>query len=316
MHALADIIITGWPDDIKEVPCPLHPYWQHLETLTIEDGLVLHGEAIIVPPSERKRILHQLHQFHQGITKSQLLMHGCIFWPGINKAIEEVLHQCETCNQFQAQNAATPLTPTPTLSCPWQMCASDIFTLEGADYLTCGDLYSKMILIQYLPSGQNNTAKVVSLLKEMFSEHGIPGTRLVTIKTMTISPHHMAVIPIAPSSQSYCSTNITTELIEVIKNPLLYIEQPCLCILDTLHKLYNEDQNKCIMLAANISVEELRINKGITICFTCVADVTEVDQDPEPIELINEVNDVDIEMKESAISKVVPKEILTPISQN
>ena len=121
MCALADIIITGWPDDIKEVPCPLHPYWQHCETLTIEDGLLLHGEAIIVPPLERERIIHQLHQFYQGITKSHLLMHGCIFWPGINKAIEEVVHQCETCIQFQAQNAATPLIPTPSPSCSWQM---------------------------------------------------------------------------------------------------------------------------------------------------------------------------------------------------
>ena len=76
MHALTDIIITGWPDDIKEVPHPLHLYWQDHETLTIEDGLVLHGEVLIVPPLERERILHQLHQFHQGITKSQLLMHG------------------------------------------------------------------------------------------------------------------------------------------------------------------------------------------------------------------------------------------------
>ena len=58
MHALANIIITGWLDDIMEIPCPLHPYWQHHETLTIEDGLVLHGEALIVPPSERERILH------------------------------------------------------------------------------------------------------------------------------------------------------------------------------------------------------------------------------------------------------------------
>ena len=91
MCALADIIITGWPDDIKEVPCPLHPYWQHHETLTIEDGLVLHGEALTVPPSGRERVLHQLHQFHKGITKSQLLVHGCIFWPGVNKAIEEVV---------------------------------------------------------------------------------------------------------------------------------------------------------------------------------------------------------------------------------
>ena len=174
MHALADLIINGWPDDVKEVPCPLHPYWQHHETLTIKDGLVLHGKALIVPPSEREKILHQLHQFHQGITKSQLLTHGCIFWPGINKTIEEVVHQCETCIWFQAQNAAAPLPSAPTPSCPWQMCASDIFTLEGANHLICGDFYSKMILIQCLPSGQSNATKVVLLLKEMFSEHGIP----------------------------------------------------------------------------------------------------------------------------------------------
>ena len=41
MQALTDLIITGWPEDIKEVPHPLHPYWQHREMLTIKDGLVL-----------------------------------------------------------------------------------------------------------------------------------------------------------------------------------------------------------------------------------------------------------------------------------
>ena len=32
MRALANLIITGWPEDIKEVPNPLHPYWQQRET--------------------------------------------------------------------------------------------------------------------------------------------------------------------------------------------------------------------------------------------------------------------------------------------
>ena len=50
----------------------------------------------------------------------------------------------------------------------------DIFTLEGADYLVCGDFYLKMIFVQHLPSGQSNTVKVILLLKEMFSEHEIP----------------------------------------------------------------------------------------------------------------------------------------------
>ena len=69
MWALANLIITGWPEDIKEVPHPLCPYWQHRETLTIEDSLVLWGEALIIPPTKRERVPHQLHQFHQGITK-------------------------------------------------------------------------------------------------------------------------------------------------------------------------------------------------------------------------------------------------------
>ena len=147
MQALANLIITGWPKDIKEVPHSLCPYWQHRETLTIKDDLVLQGEALIIPPDERERVLHQLHQFHQGITKSQLLACGSFFWPDINKAIEEVVHQCETCTWFQSQHSTVPLTCTPTPSCPWQMGTIDIFMLEGVDYLVVGDFYLKMIFI-------------------------------------------------------------------------------------------------------------------------------------------------------------------------
>ena len=117
------------------------------------------GEALVVPPSERERILHQLHQFHQGITKAQLLTCGCIFWPGINKTNEEVVCQCEDLHLVASPKCYSPLTPMPTPSCPWQMCTLDIFTLEGTDCLICGDFYSKMILIQHLSSGQSNTAK-------------------------------------------------------------------------------------------------------------------------------------------------------------
>ena len=155
MQALANLIITGWPKDIKEVPHPLCPYWQHRETLTIEDSLVLWGEALVIPPAKKERTLHQLHQFHQGITKSQLLAHGSFFWPGIYKAIKEVVCQCEACTQFQNQNAAAPLIPTPTPLHPWQMCATDIFILEGIDHLVGGDFYSKMILVWCLPPGQS-----------------------------------------------------------------------------------------------------------------------------------------------------------------
>ena len=113
--------------------------------------------------------------------KSQLLTCGSFFWPSISKAIKEGVCQCETCTQFQSQNAAVPLTPTPTPSCPWQMCATDIFTLEGVDHLVVGDFYSKMIFIRHIPPGQSNTNKVVLLLKAMFSEHGILKSFALTV---------------------------------------------------------------------------------------------------------------------------------------
>ena len=53
------------------------------------------------------------------------------------------------------------------------MCATDIFMLEGVDHLVVGDFYLKMIFVQCIPPGQSNANKV-SLLKEMFVEHGIP----------------------------------------------------------------------------------------------------------------------------------------------
>ena len=78
------------------------------------------------------------------------------------------------CTQFQSQNAVVPLTPTPMPSHPWQMCTTDIFILEGVDHQVVGNFYLKMIFIQHIAPGQSNANKVVSLLKEMFAEYGIP----------------------------------------------------------------------------------------------------------------------------------------------
>ena len=55
LSTLADTTIAGWPDDIKDVPKVLQPYRGQHDSLTVEDGLILYGEAIIVPPGERTK---------------------------------------------------------------------------------------------------------------------------------------------------------------------------------------------------------------------------------------------------------------------
>ena len=53
-------------------------------------------------------------------------------------------------------------------------CASDIFMLNGVDYLILTDFYSKVTLVHNLPAGQGNSAKVINILEEQFCDHGVP----------------------------------------------------------------------------------------------------------------------------------------------
>ena len=71
------MIIAGWPDNINDVPHALCPYHGHRNILTVEDGLILQGEALIIHPSEREKILQAIHEGHmenwQVLKQSQTL---------------------------------------------------------------------------------------------------------------------------------------------------------------------------------------------------------------------------------------------------
>ena len=84
LHALVEMILSGWPKDIHDVPVNLCPYHHTHNILTVEDGIILCGEALVIPPSERDKVLWSIHKGHQGISKGQYHAHHCVYWPGIN----------------------------------------------------------------------------------------------------------------------------------------------------------------------------------------------------------------------------------------
>ena len=160
-------------EDPKDIPEALRPYWNHRDTMTVKDGIILHGEAILVPSVERGEILQQIHEGHQGITKSQLRARNCVYWPGINKDIQCMVEACETCQRFRPQQSHAPLKATSPPTRPWQRLGTDLFEFDGNDFLVIADYYSNMSFKRKIPRGQCNAAKVISILKEVFSEHGV-----------------------------------------------------------------------------------------------------------------------------------------------
>ena len=69
LSLLKYVVTTGWPEQIREVPKEIQPYWTFREELTVENGLLLKSTRIIIPKVMRDRFLNELHTGHLGITK-------------------------------------------------------------------------------------------------------------------------------------------------------------------------------------------------------------------------------------------------------
>ena len=87
-----------------------------------------------------------------------------------------MVESCATCQQHHPQQPQQPLKPTPAPEQPWQHISADFFSFDGFKYLVIIDYYSKIPFLRRMAQSQCNAAKTVSVLKELFSEHGIPET--------------------------------------------------------------------------------------------------------------------------------------------
>ena len=118
--------------------------------------------------------MEQIHQGHLGTSKCQYRARQCVYWPGINKDIKQLVEACPTCQRHRPQEPRQPLKPTPPLEQAWQQLGADFMMFDGSEYLVIIDYYSKMPIVRKMPTSQCNSAKMITVLKELFAEHGIP----------------------------------------------------------------------------------------------------------------------------------------------
>jgi regulatory protein YycI of two-component signal transduction system YycFG len=67
------------------------------DTLTLDNGIVLKGEAIYIQKELRKEMLNGLHSAHLGYHSLVRRARNKIFWIGINQDIRQVANSRETC---------------------------------------------------------------------------------------------------------------------------------------------------------------------------------------------------------------------------
>ena len=219
LSLLKETIFKGWPNQRSECPTPLHDYWNFREELTIEDGILLKQDRIIVPPKLRVDILASIHQGHLGIEKSLLRARSCVYWPAITRDITQFVEHCNACQKHQKKNKKEPILQPDTPSRPWETISSDLFEFKGKTYLLISDQYSKFPVVR--PLTGTTSAAIINHLKSIFSEYGIP-SRLMTDNgpqynckefksfTATYGIDHVTSSPLYPQSNGFAERTVQT----------------------------------------------------------------------------------------------------------
>lgn len=162
----------GWPRSIgEELKC----YAAHRDELSLQDGLLLWGNRVVIPAKGHRQVLDILHESHPGISRMKALARSVVWWPGIDQDIEGRVKGCRNCQESAAAKAPAPLCPWEFPSRPWSRLHVDyVGPFLGKFFLIIVDAYSKWMDVY--PVKGPTAESTIDCLEQSFCIHGLPDT--------------------------------------------------------------------------------------------------------------------------------------------
>ncbi|XP_064106762.1 uncharacterized protein K02A2.6-like [Macrobrachium nipponense] len=138
----------------------------------------VYGPRLLIPRSLRSETLQCLHDAHQGVDRTKRRARQTIYWPGIDRDVEDTVKSCSRCRELLPGQKNEPLMQEDLPSRVFESVSADYFHISGKTFLVYIDRLSGWPYVSSC-NGSPSAAQLVSLLRPIFSDTGMP----VVLKT-------------------------------------------------------------------------------------------------------------------------------------
>ena len=110
------------------------PYFDVHDCLSVVDGILVKGEAVVISQALRPSIKRRLHSAH--LVRDSMLRRarGTVYWPKIASDIKQIADMCETCQEMKPRYPPEPLRQHSDGDEPWQRIGLDLFEIAGLQF--------------------------------------------------------------------------------------------------------------------------------------------------------------------------------------
>ena len=123
--------------------------------------------------SRSEGILQQLHEGHPGVSRMKGLARMYVWWPGMDREIEDLVKACYECQACQPVPPAAPLHPWKWATHPWSRFHLDYAgPINGKMFLVLIDAHSKWIGVFCVQTASSKNT--IEKMCTVFSQFGIP----------------------------------------------------------------------------------------------------------------------------------------------
>ena len=170
LSRVVEYTMQGWPSvEEKE----LEPFHRRKDKLTVQDGCLMWGSQVVIPSKYHAQLLVEIHEGHLGVVKMKALAQSYMWWPGMDREIEQVAKGCTGCQITQNNPKIAPLHLWEWPARPWQRIHIDfVGSFLGTMFLIIVDVHSKWS--EVVPMTTTSATRTIEELRRLFATHGLP----------------------------------------------------------------------------------------------------------------------------------------------